>query len=58
MTSRTPAGMTQFLGTLTGSVPVPAFFAPGNLFKLIGPLGMTKLAWNKARAPRNVAVVA
>jgi 2-polyprenyl-6-methoxyphenol hydroxylase-like FAD-dependent oxidoreductase len=55
---KNPAGMSQFLGMLSGVVPVPAFFAPGNLFKLIGPLGMGRLAWRKARAPRQMAVMA
>jgi hypothetical protein len=37
----------QFFGMLTGSVPVPEFFAPRNLFKIIGINGMAKIIAHK-----------
>ncbi|HEV8191407.1 MAG TPA: NAD(P)/FAD-dependent oxidoreductase [Ktedonobacterales bacterium] len=37
----------QFFGVLTGAVPYQEFFAPNNLFRVIGPGGMAKIAWRK-----------
>jgi 2-polyprenyl-6-methoxyphenol hydroxylase-like FAD-dependent oxidoreductase len=42
----------RFFGVLTGTVPIPAYFAAGNLVKLIGLRGMAKIALSKIRAPR------
>jgi 2-polyprenyl-6-methoxyphenol hydroxylase-like FAD-dependent oxidoreductase len=41
------AATNQFLGMLTGTVPVPEFFAPKNLFKIVGVSGMAKIMAHK-----------
>lgn len=38
-------------GVLTGVVPIREYFAPGNLFKIIGVRGMSKVLLNKFRVP-------
>ena len=37
------AATNRFFGMLTGTVPVPEFFAPKNLFKIVGLSGMAKI---------------
>ena len=41
----------QFLGVLTGVVPIREYFAPGNQLKIIGVRGMAKVMLNKVRVP-------
>jgi len=53
--ARKPEAASQFLGVLTGTVPINTYFAPGNLFKVIGPLGMTRMMLGRAMAPRQPA---
>ena len=50
--ARKPEAVSQFLGMLTGTVPMNTYFAPGNLFKIIGPLGMTRMVFGRAMAAR------
>lgn len=38
----------RFFGLLTGSVPAHEFFAPGNLFRILGMRGMAKIALHNA----------
>jgi flavin-dependent dehydrogenase len=38
----------QFFGVLTGAVPYQEFFAPANLFRIMGAGGMAKVAWRRA----------
>jgi 2-polyprenyl-6-methoxyphenol hydroxylase-like FAD-dependent oxidoreductase len=45
-----PKEITRFLGMLTGTVPVDAFFAPRNLFRVLGVRGMARVAAAKARS--------
>jgi 2-polyprenyl-6-methoxyphenol hydroxylase-like FAD-dependent oxidoreductase len=47
-----PAEVGRFLGVLTGAIPLPAYLAPGNLLKVIGPRGMATIAWRRLRANR------
>ena len=46
------AATSQFFGMLTGAVPVPEFFAPGNLFKIVGVSGMAKIMMHKFLSKR------
>jgi flavin-dependent dehydrogenase len=46
-----PAEVSRFLGVLAGAVPIPAYFAPRNLLRLLGPRGMLKAG----RARRRMA---
>ena len=39
----------RFLGLVTGSTPIPAYFAPANLRRLIGVRGMAKVALSRIR---------
>ena len=39
----------EFLGVLGGSVPIPEYFAPRNLLRLLGPRGMLKAALASSR---------
>jgi 2-polyprenyl-6-methoxyphenol hydroxylase-like FAD-dependent oxidoreductase len=48
-----PAEIDRFLGVLTGTVPIPEYFAPGNLIKVIGIGGMARIAWGKMRSRRS-----
>jgi hypothetical protein len=41
----------RFLGVLTGVVPIREYFAPGNLLKIIGVRGISKVLLNKFRVP-------
>ncbi len=56
--AKNPAGASQFLGVVSGAVPINSYFAPGNLFKIIGPFGMTRMLLSRAMAPRQAAVPA
>jgi 2-polyprenyl-6-methoxyphenol hydroxylase-like FAD-dependent oxidoreductase len=47
----------RFFGMLTGAVPIPEYFSPGHLVKLIGLRGMGKIALNKFRAESRPAPV-
>ncbi|HEY7487235.1 MAG TPA: FAD-dependent monooxygenase [Streptosporangiaceae bacterium] len=47
-----PAEADRFLGVIAGSVPIPSYLAPANLFRVIGPRGMAKLALSRLRAAR------
>jgi 2-polyprenyl-6-methoxyphenol hydroxylase-like FAD-dependent oxidoreductase len=47
-----PEQVDRFLGMLTGAVPVAEFFAPANLFRIMGVRGMAKVMWGKARASK------
>jgi hypothetical protein len=38
-------------GVLTGVVPIREYFTPGNLLKIIGVRGMSKVLLNKFRVP-------
>jgi hypothetical protein len=38
-------------GVLTGVVPMLGYFTPGNLLKIIGVRGMSKVLLNKFRVP-------
>jgi 2-polyprenyl-6-methoxyphenol hydroxylase-like FAD-dependent oxidoreductase len=42
----------RFFGVLTGAVPIPTYFSPNNLVRLIGLRGMARLALGKLRASR------
>ena len=42
----------QFFGMLTGTVPVPEFFAPKNMFKIIGVSGMAKIMMHRFTSKR------
>jgi 2-polyprenyl-6-methoxyphenol hydroxylase-like FAD-dependent oxidoreductase len=37
----------QFFGVLAGAVSMQQFFAPGNLWRIMGPGGMAKMLWQK-----------
>lgn len=39
----------RFLGLITGSTPIPAYFSPSNLRRLIGVRGMAKVALSRIR---------
>lgn len=39
-----PRHVSDFLGVLTGAVPMRRFFAPGNLRRIVGLRGLVKLA--------------
>jgi hypothetical protein len=45
-----PAEVDRFLGVLTGAVPLQEYFAPGNLFKVMGVRGMARVALDKLRS--------
>jgi 2-polyprenyl-6-methoxyphenol hydroxylase-like FAD-dependent oxidoreductase len=45
---RDQAATDQFFGVLSGAVPMQAFFAPGNLFRILGLTGMARIAGQKA----------
>ncbi len=47
------AEIDRFFGVLTGTVPIPDYFTPANLVKIIGARGMAKIMWQKIRAPRS-----
>jgi 2-polyprenyl-6-methoxyphenol hydroxylase-like FAD-dependent oxidoreductase len=53
-----PQAASQFFGVFTGAVPINRYFAPGNLFKIIGPLGMARVILQRATAPRPAALPA
>jgi hypothetical protein len=46
------AQIDRFFGVLTGTVPIPDYFAPNNLLKLIGLRGMASIALGKLRGSR------
>jgi len=48
---RNPAAASQFLGVLTTVVKPADFFAPQNIFRLIGARGMAKVMWSKLPRP-------
>jgi 2-polyprenyl-6-methoxyphenol hydroxylase-like FAD-dependent oxidoreductase len=48
---RNPAAASQFFGVLTMAVQPADFFAPQNLFRLIGARGMAKIVWSKVARP-------
>ena len=48
---RNPAAASQFFGELTMAVQPADFFAPQNLFRLIGARGMAKMVWRKMARP-------
>jgi 2-polyprenyl-6-methoxyphenol hydroxylase-like FAD-dependent oxidoreductase len=48
-----PQAAEQFLGVLTGSVPVQEFFSPSNLFKIMGIPGMGRVIFSKIMPSRN-----
>ncbi len=49
-----PAEIDRFLGVITGAVPLREYLAPGNLRKVIGVRGMTRVMLSKLRrAPRS-----
>ncbi len=50
--ARKPEAASRFFGVLTGSVPVQEFFAPSNLFRIIGLGGMGRLLLSKVAAGR------
>jgi 2-polyprenyl-6-methoxyphenol hydroxylase-like FAD-dependent oxidoreductase len=43
----------QFFDMLTGTVPLPEFFAPKNLFKIVGARGMLKIMAHNALKPKS-----
>jgi hypothetical protein len=45
-----PAEIDRFLGVLGGAVPIPEFFAPNHLVKLLGLRSMAKIALSKLRS--------
>jgi hypothetical protein len=45
----------RFLGVMTGSVPMPEYFAPANLRRVIGLRGLARVALGKARQRRGSA---
>ncbi len=51
--AKKPEAVNQFFGALTGSVPLPEFFAPRNLFKIIGITGMGRVLLGKAAVSRH-----
>jgi 2-polyprenyl-6-methoxyphenol hydroxylase-like FAD-dependent oxidoreductase len=50
------AEIDRFFGVITGAVPIPEFFSPKNLVKIVGVRGMAKLMLSKLRPPRPPAV--
>jgi 2-polyprenyl-6-methoxyphenol hydroxylase-like FAD-dependent oxidoreductase len=48
---RNPAAASQFFGVLTMAVKPADFFAPQNVFRLIGARGMAKIVWGKVARP-------
>jgi len=42
----------RFFGMITGAVPMPEFFSPKNLFKIIGPRGMMKIMAHNLLKPK------
>jgi 2-polyprenyl-6-methoxyphenol hydroxylase-like FAD-dependent oxidoreductase len=46
------AAASQFFGAFTGAVPMPEFFSPRNLFKIIGARGMLKIMAYNALKPK------
>ncbi|HEY7202039.1 MAG TPA: FAD-dependent monooxygenase, partial [Candidatus Dormibacteraeota bacterium] len=44
-----PADVDRFLATLTGVVPVPEFFGPANLLRLLGARGLARAILARAR---------
>jgi 2-polyprenyl-6-methoxyphenol hydroxylase-like FAD-dependent oxidoreductase len=48
---RNPAAASHFLGVLTTVVKPADFFAPQNIFRLIGARGMAKVMWSKLPRP-------
>jgi 2-polyprenyl-6-methoxyphenol hydroxylase-like FAD-dependent oxidoreductase len=39
----------RFLGVLTGAIPLPEYFEPANLFRIMGVGGMARLALSRLR---------
>jgi flavin-dependent dehydrogenase len=52
---RDPQQRRRFLGVLTGAVPIPDFFSPANLGKLIGLRGVAKIVAGRLRPRRRAA---
>jgi 2-polyprenyl-6-methoxyphenol hydroxylase-like FAD-dependent oxidoreductase len=48
---RNPSAASQFFGVLTMAVQPADFFAPQNLFRVIGARGMAKIVWSKVARP-------
>ncbi len=46
------ADIDRFLAVLSGVVPVPEFFGPANLLRLLGPRGVAKSILARARQGR------
>jgi hypothetical protein len=46
-----PAESDRFIGAFAGVVPVEEYFAPGNMLRILGPRGMTRIAAAAARRP-------
>jgi flavin-dependent dehydrogenase len=44
-----PEEVSRFLGVITGAVPIPAYFAPRNLLRLIGVRGMVTAARSRRK---------
>jgi flavin-dependent dehydrogenase len=44
-----PEEISRFLGVITGTVPIPAYFSPRNLFRLIGLRGMVTAARSRRK---------
>jgi hypothetical protein len=43
----------RFLGVLTGAVPLPEYFMPRNLLRVLGARGMAAVLLGKLRRPRS-----
>jgi hypothetical protein len=44
-----PEEISRFLGAITGSVPIPSYFGPRNLLRLLGVRGMLTAARSRRR---------
>jgi 2-polyprenyl-6-methoxyphenol hydroxylase-like FAD-dependent oxidoreductase len=47
-----PQEISRFLGVLTGAVPVPEFFSPANILRIVGFTGMVKMMASRMHSRR------
>jgi hypothetical protein len=47
--TRRPAEVGRFLGVLSGGTPIPEYFSPRNLLRLLGMRGMIRAAMGHRR---------
>jgi 2-polyprenyl-6-methoxyphenol hydroxylase-like FAD-dependent oxidoreductase len=50
-----PQAISRFLGVLTGAVPVPEFFSPANLLRIVGFTGMVKMMASRMHSRRQIS---